>query len=56
MLPWRPYLSGVHQLVRNQIRIFQAVTPDRNPVAYGHPSTAQAKIVDRITFGLDFCI
>jgi hypothetical protein len=43
MLPWRPYLSEVHQLVRNQIRIFQAVSPDRNPVAYGHPGTAQAK-------------
>jgi hypothetical protein len=43
MLPWRPYLSEVHQLVRNQIWIFQAVSPDRNPVAYGHRGTAQAK-------------
>jgi hypothetical protein len=44
MLPWRPYLSGMHRPVRNQIRIFQAVSPDRNSVAYGHAGTASRQV------------
>jgi hypothetical protein len=31
MLAWRPYLCEVHQLVRDQIRIFQAVSPYKIP-------------------------